>query len=333
MKKMPHFSACISYRKSFLLLSFIIFFSSATQKIQAQEYVVSYKEFYDSLAPYGQWIEDSTYGYAWVPNVDEDFQPYWTNGYWVLTEYGNLWVSDYEWGWACFHYGRWTYTNYYGWIWLPGHEWSPGWVAWRLGDEYCGWAPLYFDFDWSSGKKFKCPGDWWTFIPPAKLYAKQYASMYRGFTTRSWRQTKAIIDKTKMITSNFPIKKNSYSGPGMNEMQEVVRHPLHAYSLDYSTKPGHDYVKHDVVFTYRPKMKLLANDSYRPKPPGFIFAPQPIPAPEEIGPRHTHQCDFKENLQTAYPAWAHLVLHDTPEYNRDVPENERPKHEKPKRKR
>ncbi len=59
---------------------------------------VSLDVFYSELAPYGTWITDAQYGYIWVPNVAQGFQPYATNGYWVMTDYGNTWVSDYSWG-------------------------------------------------------------------------------------------------------------------------------------------------------------------------------------------------------------------------------------------
>jgi hypothetical protein len=27
-------------------------------------------------------------------------------------------------------------------VWVPGTEWGPGWVSWRRGDRFVGWAPL-----------------------------------------------------------------------------------------------------------------------------------------------------------------------------------------------
>jgi hypothetical protein len=67
----------------------------------------------------------------------------------VLTdEYGWLWVSDLEWGWAPFHYGRWTFDPHFGWVWVPGTEWGPAWVAWRSNDEHIGWAPLPPQAEW-----------------------------------------------------------------------------------------------------------------------------------------------------------------------------------------
>ncbi|MEI7662892.1 MAG: DUF6600 domain-containing protein, partial [Bacteroidota bacterium] len=72
----------------------------------AQEGSVSFQVFYNELSPYGSWIENPQYGYVWVPDVSPGFIPYSTNGYWVFTDEGWTWVSNYAWGWAPFHYGR-----------------------------------------------------------------------------------------------------------------------------------------------------------------------------------------------------------------------------------
>jgi len=97
------------------------------------------------LAPYGDWVTDDTYGEIWVPSeqvVGPDFVPYSSAGYWGNTEYGWTWVSDFDWGWAPFHYGRWARLPSHRWCWVPGRTWGPGWVTWRHGGGYTGWAPL-----------------------------------------------------------------------------------------------------------------------------------------------------------------------------------------------
>lgn len=63
-------------------------------------------------------------------------------GHWVNSDWGWCWVSDYSWGWAPFHYGRWFHHRTHGWCWVPDTEWGPAWVAWRRGNDFCGWAPL-----------------------------------------------------------------------------------------------------------------------------------------------------------------------------------------------
>jgi hypothetical protein len=105
----------------------------------------AYQQFESELSPYGSWVDDGTYGRVWIPQaslVGDDFFPYGTGGQWSNTDYGWTWVSDYSWGWAPFHYGRWVTVGGYGWCWVPGRNWGPGWVTWRAGGGYAGWAPL-----------------------------------------------------------------------------------------------------------------------------------------------------------------------------------------------
>lgn len=101
--------------------------------------------FYDALSPYGDWISVGAHGRVWRPHayvVGTDFQPYSTRGHWVYTDYGWSFESDFEWGWAPFHYGRWYVDQDYGWVWAPDTTWGPAWVDWREGSGYVGWAPL-----------------------------------------------------------------------------------------------------------------------------------------------------------------------------------------------
>src|SRR6202012_307314 len=94
-------------------------------------------EFKPALEGHGQWVDDATYGTVWGPSqaeVGTDFQPYETAGHWTYsddTDY--VWVSDYSWGWAPFHYGRWAYVGPYGWSWIPGRVSSGAWGSWRAG--------------------------------------------------------------------------------------------------------------------------------------------------------------------------------------------------------
>src|SRR4051794_36969412 len=117
------------FLRSMLIAAFTLFILSHNIKAQSAA-CVSYQVFYDNLSPYGKWIQDGTYGYVWIPTVQQGLRPYFSNGYWVMTEYGTTWVSTYPWGWAPFHYGRWTHDDFYGWLWVPGPEWGPSWVVW-----------------------------------------------------------------------------------------------------------------------------------------------------------------------------------------------------------
>ncbi len=113
-------------------------------------------DFHPTLDGHGTWVEDPTYGTVWVPNpaeVGPDFAPYETAGHWEFDDADYVWVSDYDWGWAPFHYGRWMYGPA-GWFWIPGRVYAPAWVTWRLGGPdywYVGWAPMAPVFYWRAG--------------------------------------------------------------------------------------------------------------------------------------------------------------------------------------
>jgi hypothetical protein len=109
----------------------------------AQQVTVNY--FYDSLAPYGNWVNVAGLGLCWQPTVaviNVNWRPYFDNGRWLYSNHGWYWHSYYSWGWAPFHYGRWHRHAHRGWLWLPDTCWGPSWVTWRYTDGYCGWAPL-----------------------------------------------------------------------------------------------------------------------------------------------------------------------------------------------
>lgn len=110
--------------------------------LSTQSATVTFQSFYDDLMPYGTWMDYPGYGQVWHPRVEEEFRPYVTRGHWMYSNEGWAWVSDYNWGWAPFHYGRWMYDDFYGWLWVPGYEWSPAWVTWGNVDDYYAWAPL-----------------------------------------------------------------------------------------------------------------------------------------------------------------------------------------------
>ncbi len=106
---------------------------------------VTVNYFYNTLTPYGAWVNVDGYGSCWRPTAviyNPSWQPYCDHGRWVYTNCGWYWISDYSWGWATFHYGRWFHHARYGWCWAPDTIWGPSWVTWRYSGNYCGWAPL-----------------------------------------------------------------------------------------------------------------------------------------------------------------------------------------------
>jgi hypothetical protein len=96
--------------------------------------------FHDALAPYGTWVQVSSYGQCWRPRVSTGFVPY-TDGHWVYTSYGPTWVGYEPWAWCAYHYGQWVYSPEFGWVWVPGYQWTPGRVVWATGPDYIGWSP------------------------------------------------------------------------------------------------------------------------------------------------------------------------------------------------
>lgn len=152
------------------ILIITIFALIITETKSYEDVKVSFGFFYNSLSPYGEWIEIEPDFFVWRPiGVRYGWRPYW-DGRWVWTRYGWYWVSHEPFGWAVFHYGRWYYDDYYGWIWIPGFEWAPAWVEWRYDDHYIGWAPLppYALFKIEIGIHFTRSWNWpahhWNFV-------------------------------------------------------------------------------------------------------------------------------------------------------------------------
>ncbi len=286
-----------------LLLSVFLACSFSSKKANAQyDQYVSYNDFYENLAPYGQWIEDPQYGNVWSPNESGSFRPYYTNGHWVMTEYGNTWVSDYAWGWACFHYGRWTYDPYYGWLWIPGQDWGPAWVSWRGGEGYYGWAPLgpnYTDF----GADYSCPNDWWVFIPPQYMYTGNYYHYWYGP-----RGNSKIIHNTNFINHTFENNHVTYvSGPRSNEIEGITHQPVQVYHLANSTNMN-TRTSNNVVKMYRPARIAPAATMGGQKvtPPNVVSAPQPVrSAPQPVSTGQSTPTQFKDvapkNVRTETP--------------------------------
>lgn len=248
MKKLLHF-----YRP--LTLAFFVFallpsIPSMAQREYDEE--VTLQTFYDELEPYGQWVDDPEYGYVWVPDVeDPDFRPYSTNGRWVMTEYGNTWVSDYEWGWAPFHYGRWAFTDYYGWIWIPDTEWGPAWVTWRSNDEYYGWAPLgpNVSVDMAIGSDYYCPDPWWTFVPRPYFYHDHWYDYYVPYY-----RNRGYISATIIIGNTYSYNNRRYlCGPDIYDIRRGGIN-VNIFSITNINRPGRTVIRNNYVNIYRPRI-------------------------------------------------------------------------------
>jgi hypothetical protein len=141
-------------------------------------------DFEPALDTHGTWVEDPTYGTVWAPNpaeVGADFTPYLSAGHWAYDD-SDVWVSDYAWGWAVFHYGRWVRIVGPRWAWIPGRLYADAWVVWRVGDDataFVGWAPMQPTWGWHDGVAWLfgfVPQETFVFCPSRDLFAPNVAT-------------------------------------------------------------------------------------------------------------------------------------------------------------
>jgi hypothetical protein len=155
-----------------------------------------YQQFESTLAPYGNWTEDPTYGQVWTPSpqvVGADFMPYATGGQWIASsDYGFSWASDWDWGWAPFHYGRWLFLMGMGWSWIPGSVWGPAWVDWRYGGGYVGWAPLPPAGVHIGAPRAMGTRDPWRFAVAGELFRRNPTYVPRHVAASIWSRTAPV---------------------------------------------------------------------------------------------------------------------------------------------
>jgi hypothetical protein len=234
-----------------MMLGLLLLLTGTTQSAKAQYDDVSLQTFYDELSPYGTWINDPEYGYVWRPDVDQaDFRPYYSNGRWAMTEYGNTWVSNYDWGWAPFHYGRWMYNRYNNWVWLPDTTWGPAWVDWRSGGGQYGWAPMgpSININISIGRRYIVPDFCWNFIPERHIYYNSYPRYYSG-RNRVYIQNTVIINNT-YVRNN----RTYYSGPRADDIRRATNQNVTVYNVSRVTnRTGSNRIENNTVNVYAPR--------------------------------------------------------------------------------
>jgi hypothetical protein len=242
----------------------------------------SFQTFYDQLGDQGTWVQTDDYGYVFQPNVtDPDWAPY-TDGNWVYTDAGWMWVSDEPWGWATYHYGRWANIDGMGWVWVPGYRWAPAWVSWRYGGGYCGWAPLppgtFVGVDYSAVGGFHFGGDvdvsfgigagWYNFVRVGDMGERNY----RGhFINRS--NNFVIINKTTNIT-NINVSRNggaaanfrgvAVGGPPINEVNAHAQQHIPTVQLTAANQPGRSGLQGNSLAVYAPAMNPTSAHTARP---------------------------------------------------------------------
>jgi hypothetical protein len=248
-----------------LIIYFSLVFALFPGKISAQQNDNNYQEFYDQLNPYGQWIENSNYGYVWIPTAGPDFTPYLTNGYWVYSDEGWTWVSDYNWGWAPFHYGRWDYNGSYGWFWVPDNEWGPSWVTWRRSEGYYGWAPMRpgVTINVTFGRNNDVPNDRWIFVRDRDI---ENHDIGRNHISR--KNNMKIMNSSTIITQTYydDKRRTTYvAGPARQDVQKITGRTIKSVVIHEKDKPGQS-ITGDQIQIYRPVIQKNSSGN-KPVPP------------------------------------------------------------------
>jgi hypothetical protein len=278
-------------------------------------YRISFQTFYNELNPYGDWVMDPTYGYVWVPFVEQGFHPYGTNGHWEMTNFGNTWVSNYDWGWAAFHYGRWFWNNYYGWAWVPGYEWAPAWVNWRTGGGYYGWAPLGPGIHVSVG--FNVPSNYWVFVPQRRFRSRNF---YR-YCAPSYHVSH-LYQRTTVINNTYVYNNNTYySGPSKREIERTTRTVVPVYQVNDSERLGRTVVQKDRLSVYRPEVRESNGRNESPRP-SRVFTAEEFKERSIMGDRPN--ASSPRGIQNATSSGSDNKAQPTRESNRNIPRNTNP---------
>ena len=224
----------------------------ATETATVQPVEVTQNYFYDTLSPYGGWVDVDGYGLCWQPTVvvnDSGWQPYCEHGHWVYTDDGWYWLSDYSWGGTAFHYGRWFHDPRHGWCWWPDTVWAPSWVCWRYSDDYCGWAPLpprcvfregvgivYNGAVVSAGFDFGISVNFFTFVP-VRNFCDPHPERFRISHDRA----PVIYNQTTVINNfNFNSRDHTVINAGITpeHITAVTRAPVPRATIRESSAPG-----------------------------------------------------------------------------------------------
>jgi hypothetical protein len=285
----------------------------APQKVTAQV-SINLQVFYDDLSPYGNWINNSNYGYVWVPNVSNNFTPYNTNGYWVFTNVGWTWVSNYSWGWAPFHYGRWLYDPYYGWLWVPGYEWGPGWVTWRSAQGYYGWAPIGpgISIEIAYGRNYNLPYNQWTFVRDRDFGRTNIYNYYINSSSNTTIINNSTVINNIQRDKSRNVKYNA--GPDRTETQKRTGTSISPITLRERNKPGQNLSKGELQI-YRPSVQKNNAAGRKPAPSKVVNIKELKPVSKrdaKTQPQNTNQPSPKQSNNKQAKQQAQQQRNDQP---------------------
>lgn len=219
----------IRFLTALFLLSIGIF---SFNQLKAQSAQINISIFQNELTPYGRWLNNPRYGQVWIYN-DPAFRPYATDGHWEYTNYGWSWVSDFDWGWAPFHYGRWEHDRYDGWMWIPGYDWASAWVSWSQYDGYYGWAPLGYgaginiSFD-------AVPYDRWNFMPRQYMGSSNFYGYCAPPRNNYFRNAVTINNFYEGREGRFT------KGPERREVERFTNNRIEERHIDYRGRNGNN---------------------------------------------------------------------------------------------
>jgi hypothetical protein len=293
----------IFMKKIFPLFLAIIFFNygcgsmflasegyNSVEQVQVGATEQTYQTFYNGLAPYGNWITDPQYGYVWMPRVHEDFEPYSTNGHWAYTNVGWTWVSNYNWGWATFHYGRWFFQNGRGWLWIPGHEWGPAWVIWGDVDDYYGWAPMGPGSRIGDG--WQPPSNYWNFVPRQYMYERNLDRYKMDRNNRLMYSNRVNINFNRQLNPyenpnhNYRDHDNGRSfiniGPKFDDVRQHINTNIRPLRINDNKMPDRSSENRHDLFIYKPPiMHEDAQKEQRNRPAPIQNKPLPPRPPRQ----------------------------------------------------
>jgi hypothetical protein len=254
--------------------------------------------FYNELSPYGHWVQRSGYGWVFLPfGMRAGWRPY-TLGHWVMTDYGWTWVSDEQFGWATYHYGRWVPDPQYGWGWVPGYEWGPAWVAWRTGGGYIGWAPLPPEVRFRAGSGLDFGGvDVSVSLGPTHYcFVQERSFLASNLATYALPQARnvTIINNTNNIT-NYTVVNNHVFNQGVEvqRVEQVTGQRVRSYQVAAGTAGSvrNPQVRGNQLAVFSPN--VIRQSATRPPPPSV----RTIGSPTALARQHQQEMQALQSSQ------------------------------------
>jgi len=280
--------------------------SSTTEVATEPPVVVTQNYFYDTLSPYGGWVNVEGYGMCWRPTVvvyNGDWQPYCDHGHWIYTDCGWYWASDYSWGGTTFHYGRWFHHPIHGWCWWPDTTWGPSWVTWRYSGDYCGWAPLPPHTAFQSGVGIVFQGHNISVGFDFGLNAGMFTFVRtRDFCDPHPRQHRIgsgevgqIYNHTTVV-NNFDVRDHNFVNRGIDpeRITAVTRMPIRQVAIRETTAQ----VPHGQQFTRDNRTLIINRPNFVGAPVESLhqgIVPRPMPGTQNPSQNNFQRQPFNQN--------------------------------------